>query len=153
MPELRTRHLFDIRIAYHVSEAVGRTPGGTRTITTLTGGAFHGERLRGVVLPTGGNDCALRRADGNVDVNVRLLLRTDDEALIYMHYTGLIAAPKPVMSRLLRGEALDAGEYAMLTTVRFETSVPRYTWLNRVISVGSAELFADRTEYVIDEIV
>lgn len=153
MPELQTRPLFDIRIDYHVSEAVGRTPGGTRTITTLTGGEFHGERLRGVVLPAAGNDWALRRSDGNVAVDVRLLLRTHDEALIYMHYTGLIAAPKAVMSRLLRGEALDRSQYAMLTTGRFETSAEPYAWLNRVMTVGSAELFADRTEYTILEIV
>ena len=109
--------------------------------------------MRGVVLPTAGNDWALRRADGNVDVNVRLLLRTDDEAVIYMHYTGLIVASPPVMSRLLRGESLDVAEYAMLTTARFETSAAPYGWLNRVMTVGSAELFADRTEYTVHEIV
>ena len=153
MPQLQTRHLFDIRIDYHVSEPVGRTPGGTRTITTLTGGEFSGERLRGLVRPTAGNDWALRRADGNVDVDVRLLLQTHDEALIYMRYTGCIVADKPAMSHLLRGESLPAGDYAMLTTGRLETSADDYAWLNRVITVGSAELFPDRTEYVIHEIL
>lgn len=153
MPKLQTRHLFDIRIDYHVSEAVGRTPGGTRTITTLTGGEFRGERLHGVVLPTAGNDWALRRADGNVEIDVRLLLQTHDEALIYMRYTGLIAAEKAVMSRLLRGEPLAPNDYAMLTTGRLETSSEDYAWLNRIITVGSAELFSDRTEYVIDQIL
>ena len=153
MPDLATRHLFDIRIDYHVSEPVGQTPGGTRTITTLTGGEFHGERLHGVVLPTAGTAWALRRGDGNVELDVRLLLQTRDEAQIYFRYTGLISAEKPVMSRLLRGESLPPSEYAMLTTGHLETSSDAYTWLNRIITVGSAELFSDRTEYVVHEVL
>ena len=54
-PSLSTRHLFDIDFVLGEINTIGATPYGHRVIGNLGGGAFSGERLRGKVLPSGGD--------------------------------------------------------------------------------------------------
>ncbi len=83
MSELKSRHLFDIDITIEPPQVLGATPFGDRRIVLLRGGTFEGERLKGVVLP-GGGDWIMARSDGALQLDVRLTMQTDDEQLIYM---------------------------------------------------------------------
>ena len=94
---------------------------GARQIYIVTGGTFEGPKLRGEVLP-GGGDWLQRRPDGVSRLDVRATLKTDDDALIYFHYRGVIA-PR------------DGGMYFRTTPV-FETKSEKYGWLNSIVSVG-----------------
>jgi len=58
---------------------IGTGPQGTRTIFNVTGGTFEGSRLRGTVLPNGG-DWLLVDSEGVGRLDVRLTLATDDGA-------------------------------------------------------------------------
>src|SRR5262245_1376086 len=89
MKELKSRHLLDISIELHPILLLGKTPAGERRIIPVSGGSFTGERLKGEILPHAGSDLLLTRSDGSYQQDVRLSLRTDDDALILMTYRGI----------------------------------------------------------------
>ncbi len=152
IPNIETAPLFDIEIDFDPATVLGKTPQGFRSIVAITGGSFEGPDLRGEVL-AGGGDWVRRRSDGAVELDVRITLRTDDGALIYMAYPGLIAGPDDVMGRLLRGEAVDAADYYLRTAPRFETGADKYDWLNRIVAVGSGALGQGRISYRIHRVL
>ena len=134
MHGVHTELLYDIAMDAEIDD-LGQTPLGHRRIVRVTGGTFEGPRLRGTVLP-GGGDWLVERADGVRQLDVRITLRTDDGALIYAHYPGLFDPAPGVMDRLLRGEPVDSSEYYFRTAPMFETASEKYAWLNRVLAVG-----------------
>jgi len=134
--ELKTAHLFTIWLDVGEMNDLGATPYGHRRIATVTGGRFEGEELRGTVLASPGGDWLLLRKDGVLMLDVRITLRTHDDALIYMSYRGMRHGPQWVLDRLNKGEKVDPSEYYFRTAPLFETSSEKYSFLNRIMSVG-----------------
>lgn len=152
MPTLKSEFLFTLSASVTQLLDVGAVPAGTRHVDLLGAGSFEGPRLRGTLL-AGGLDMKTIRPDGAVIPNVRLVLKTDDDALIFMHYTGIRCGPPEVMARIAAGEIVDATEYYHRSTPYFETASPRYGWLNRIVAVGSGWRKADRAGYEVFEIL
>jgi Protein of unknown function (DUF3237) len=153
MTELKSRHLFTLTLHLHPVEDLGQTPSGHRRVFPLSGGDFSGERARGTVLPVVGSDLLLTRSDGCSQQDVRLILKTDDGALILMTYRGVRDATPEVSARLARGESVAASEYYMRTSPFFETSSEKYSWLNRIVTVGMGERKPTAVVYQIFEIL
>ena len=86
---MNSRPLMTVRIAAAPPQKLGAVPHGIRSIVPVTGGDFEGPRLRGKVLP-GGGDWLLLRADGVLELDLRITLETDDHALIYMTFQGCV---------------------------------------------------------------
>jgi hypothetical protein len=82
------RPLFVMRLKVRPLQIIGETPGGFRRVGVVPGGSFSGARLAGEVLE-GGNDWQSVRRDGCTTLDVRLVLKTNDGALIEMTYRGL----------------------------------------------------------------
>ena len=141
MPEINTEFLFTIALEIQVS-SLGDTPYGSRRIFHFDAGSFEGPKLRGRVLPGGGGSSLIRR-DGVLEVDVRLILETDDKHQIYMAWKGLRHGPKEVMDRLYRGEIVDPGAYYFRTTPYFETSSEKYGWMNRICAIATGSLGAN----------
>ena len=152
MPDLKSEILFTYTCTVTRLHDVGATPFGIRNIDMLGEGKFEGPRLRGLVLP-GGIDQKLIGADGAMAVNVRLVLETDDGALIYMTYTGIRHGPREVMRRIAAGEAVDPSEYYLRNTPSLETAAVRYDWLNRTVAVGIGCRMPDHAAYDVFEIL
>lgn len=152
MPELRSEYLFTISVAVDALHDVGGVPLGTRHIDVLGKGKFEGPRLKGEVLP-GGMDMKTLRADGAMNPNVRLVLKTDDGALIFMHYTGVRHGSAEVMARIAQGEVVSPSEYYLRNTPYFETAAPKYDWLNRIVAVGVGRRMPDHAAYDVHEIL
>jgi hypothetical protein len=152
MPELKSEFLFTVTIGVSTLHDVGQTPLGTRHIDLLGAGSFEGPRLRGKVLP-GGMDQKIIRADGAMNPNVRLVLQTDDEALIYMHYTGVRYGTPEAMRRIAEGDEVDPSEYYLRNTPYFETAAEKYDWLNRIVAVGVGRRMPDHAAYDVFEIL
>jgi Protein of unknown function (DUF3237) len=156
LPEIlrnvRTRPLFVMRLDVRKLQIVGATPGSYRGIGVVPGGVFEGERLAGEVLE-GGSDWQAVRPDGTTTLDVRLVLRTKDDALIGMTYRGLRHGPADVIERLERGEAVDPERYYFRISPLFETAAPRYDWINRVIAVGIGHRLAEGPVYSVFEIL
>jgi hypothetical protein len=152
MPALESEFLCTIRIGVSKLHDIGQTPIGVRHIDLLGAGSFEGPRLEGEVL-AGGMDQKIFRPDGAMNQNVRLVLRTDDEALIYMHYTGVRYGTPEVMRRIAEGEEVDPSEYYLRSTPYFETAAEKYDWLNRIVAVGVGRRMPDHAAYDIFEIL
>lgn len=135
MTELKTEFLFEASIDLEEPQNLGATPQGNRLIFVVKGGSVEGPKLRGQVLP-GGGDWFLLRPDGAGELDVRGTLRTDDGHLIYISYRGILHASAEVFGRLLAGQAVDPGEYYFRTAPMFQTGSDRYGWLNRLVAVG-----------------
>jgi hypothetical protein len=132
---------------------IGTTPRGTRRYFPAIGGSFGGPRLRGEVLPDGG-DWLLLRPDGVLEQDVRMTLKTDDGAFIYVRYTGIRHGPPEEMARLAQGETVDPSAYYFRVAPRFETGAERYAWLNNILAVGVGErLPPNKVQYSIFEIL
>ncbi len=149
---VHTRPLFVMRLAVRKLLVVGATPGADRRVGIVPGGAFEGERLSGEVLD-GGSDWQTARRDGATALNVRLVLKTDDEALIGMTYQGVRHGPADVLQRLERGEEVDPASYYFRITPLFETAASRYDWLNRIVSVGIGHRRPDGPVYSVFEVL
>jgi Protein of unknown function (DUF3237) len=151
--ELKSRHLFTITMKLPPTLELGATPAGSRRVFTVSGGQFVGERLRGEVLPQAGSDLLLVRADGSAQQDVRLILRTDDGALILMTYRGVRHASQEVNERIARGERVAGSDYYLRTAPFFETSSAKYAWLNKIVSVAVGERQPDGVTYEVFEIL
>jgi hypothetical protein len=132
---IASRHLFDIGLRLHVPFPIGETPAGDRNVVTIVSGSFSGNRVRGSVVPDGSSDLLLRRSDGSFRQDVRLLLRTHDDALILMTYRGV-----------------RKGEY-FRTCPFFETGAHQYGWLNDIVCVGVGSRKIDTAAYRVFEIL
>jgi len=141
MPEINTEFLFTLALEIHVS-SLGETPYGNRRIFHFDGGSFEGPKLKGKVLPGGGGSSLIRR-DEALEVDVRLILETEDRHQISMAWKGLRHGPNEVMDRLYRGESVDPRSYYFRTTPYFETGSEKYGWMNRICAIATGSLGAN----------
>jgi Protein of unknown function (DUF3237) len=152
LKSVRTRPLFVMRLDVRKLQVVGATPGGFRRIGVVPGGSFEGERLSGDVL-VGGSDWQTVRSDGATTLNVRLMLKTKDDALISMTYQGVRHGPPDVVARIEKGEVVDPASYYFRINPLFETAAAKYDWINRVVTVGLGHRRADGPIYSIFEVL
>jgi len=101
------------------------TPSGGRWIFEVESGRFEGERLRASMEGSAAADWLQVGPDGTGTLDVRCLLRTDDDALVFLHYTGRVDL------------AAGTGPYA---APQFDTGDERYCWLNKVQAVAKGVL-------------
>lgn len=139
MSDVETEFLFEARINLTNEMHVGQTPDGYRMIVNVAGGRFEGPRLSGEVIPMSGADWSRIRADGHGALDVRMCLRTDDGAILYVHWHGLM-----VVGDANRAYALDfakpddpagASRYYFRASPQFEVGDERYAWLNNLLCV------------------
>ena len=136
---MRSRPLMTLRLHTAPVQHLGAGPRGTRFTFPITGGSFDGDRLRGKVLASG-SDWVVKRADGVLELDLRITLETDDGALIHMTFEGL------------RDDGAPGGPY-FRTLPRFETADAKYSFLNRLLAVGTGEIRADGPVHVIEEVL
>jgi Protein of unknown function (DUF3237) len=144
--------LMTLEVAVAPPQKIGAVPHGTRATAPITSGRFEGPRLRGRVLP-GGGDWTLLRSDGVLELDLRITLETDDGALIHFASFGLRHGPPEVIAALARGETVDPASYYFRTTPRFETGHPKYAFLNRLLAVATGDRKPAGPIYTIDEIL
>ncbi len=153
MTELKVRPIFTLLLEVQPAINVGKTPGVDRRVGVITGGRFEGERLRGTLLPGGSDWQAIRPGDGAWLLNVRIVLKTDDDAIIGMSYPGLRHGPKEVLDRIARGEVVKATDYYLRISATFETASEKYGWLNNIISVGVGHRLPEGPIYQMFEVL
>jgi hypothetical protein len=151
LKSVRSRHLFVMQLKVR-TVLIGATPGGSRRIGLVAGGSFEGERLSGVVID-GGNDWQAARADGSTTLDVRLVLKTQDDATIAMSYRGVRHGPIDVIERMERGEDVDPTSYYFRINPMFETASATYDWLNRILAIGIGHRQADGPVYSVFEVL
>jgi len=138
--------LYDMHADLDAPQIVGQTPVGMRQIFVVKGGTVEGPRIKGELLP-GGGDWALMRQDGAVQLDVRATIKTEDGALIYGYYSGLIIASMAQFGRIAGGEEVPLDEYYFYTNPMFQTGSPQYAWLNQVVAIGRGKALRGAVEY------
>ena len=138
--ELKSELLMEFHADLDEAQEIGDTPHGNRRIVYVTGGEFKGPKLKGEVLP-GGGDWLLVRPDGAGELDVRATMRTDDGHLIYSSYRGVFHA------------GAEGSELYFRSTPYFETASEKYGWLNRIVAVGVGTFGQSRVSYKVYEIL
>ena len=110
---------------------------GHTRIAPVTGGSFSGPRVKGTVRD-GGADW-ITQVSGHSSLDVRITLDTDDGAVIYMTYNGVVARN-------------DIGLYWRVTPV-FNTASEKYDWLSHIVCVGKSKQLEGKVAYDIFEIL
>ena len=150
--EILSRALMTVKVIAAPTRKLGAVPYGVRTFVPVAGGDFEGPRLRGTILP-GGGDWLLLRSDGVLELDLRITLETHDHALIYMTFQGIRHGPPDVIEAFSRREVVDPARYYFRTVPRFETSAEAYTFLNRIVTIGVGETRPEGALHRIDEIL
>ena len=104
---------------------------GHTSIAPVTGGTFSGPNIKGTV-HAGGADW-ITQVSGHTSLDVRITLETDDGAIIFMSYTGVVS----------RG---DTGLYWRVRPI-FQTASEKYDWLNHVVCVGKNKQVPGKVAY------
>lgn len=149
---LNSRFLGSLAIEVERPIPLGVTPSGLRRFDMLKGGTFTGPRVSGRILP-GGNDSLVQKTDGAYHPDVRVVLETNDGAMVLITYKAIRIASEDVHNRLLAGENLPYTDYYLRSAPFFETSAPQYDWLNRILSIGVGRREGPMVIYEIFEIL
>ncbi|KJC61554.1 hypothetical protein UP10_06680 [Bradyrhizobium sp. LTSPM299] len=152
---ITTEHLFDIVVDLKPRLDIGEGPYGRRVLFGAAGGTFEGPKLRGEVLAEGG-DWTLFRSDGTMSLDVRLVLKTHDGALLHMTYGGRWVTPPELRADIadpLGRYQVDPNSYYFRTNPLFETGAKQYAWLNDIVCAGIGYLVEGGIAYKVAQIV
>lgn len=155
MESLRARPLcvVDIRLEADAPLPLGKSPWRNRRVSYIAGGTVEGERLRGEVMPGGGDWSELGQgADGAALtlVDVRSLWKTHDGAIVDVRYSGRLVIPQAVLGDFrdpAKVEGLGDDDYYFRIQPIFETADARYDWLNALVAVGYGKRTAAGVRY------
>lgn len=128
-------HALSVRIELSPPVEQGRIDGKRKRFVPITGGTFEGPRLRGIVLP-GGGDWQAIHDDGLTEIFARYSLRTDDGVTIGITNPGVRVAAPEIIRRLANGENVPPDQYYFRTTPSFDVADGAYGWLRRRIFVA-----------------
>jgi hypothetical protein len=132
--DLKLEPLCDLEVSVEEPIFLGPSSWGTRVILPLAAdGIVRGPRLNGRIRQFGG-DWGLVRADNCFELDVRIVIDTDDGALIYSEYRGVVSMTQEQVEQSLGGELVPG--LSIYVTPRFETSHQDYQWLTRIQAVG-----------------
>lgn len=125
----------------------GAGPYGTRMVMTVIGGQVKGERISGSLVGAGA-DWAVIGPDGWARLDVRAQVQTDDGAVIYVSYGGLLELTEKVMAAVSSGTVgTEFEDQYFRTTPRLETGDERYAWVNQTLFVARGRMIPSGVEY------
>lgn len=150
--ELAFRPLFRLEAEVAAPIDFGMTSTGQRRIVPVTGGWFHGDRLRGRLL-AGGTDVQRLRADGTAELRIHAALETEDGDRILLNGHGLRHATPAVADRLSRGENPDPSLYYFREAITFETDRVHLAWLTRMIAIATGRRAPNRVNLDVFELL
>ena len=129
--ELKTEKIADFTVNLNPP-----TMAGSKIIYTVQSGTVKG-RINGIVLPIGG-DFATKIGETNIKLDVREVIQTDDSATIYVTKSGFIYADSTNFIKIVTGKGKDLSfdKYYFRSTYFFETTSPKYEWLNHTVGIA-----------------
>ncbi len=149
---MKLEYLMTYRADLKPPADVGPGPNGRRLIFDVVGGIFDGPKLRGTILP-GGGDWLQVGADNVARLDVRGTFLTNDGARIYLQYHGISVPSESAAEKRAGGGATDFGDQYFMTAPRFETGDARYSWLNAIVAVAEGRAGPNWVEYRVYQVV
>ena len=129
LTSLPVEHLFSAHLDVSAPTYVKDGPEGTKLIVAITGGTITGPKISGSIVANSGGDWVSIGAKGDLRIDVRFTIMTDDEAAIYVSYRGVLVGGKALCGPL------------------FETGDERYEWLNKLQGIGIGNASAEGVDY------
>lgn len=126
---LPVEHLFTVHLDVGDPTYIKDGPEGTKLIVGILGGTVAGEKINGVVMPHTAGDWVSIGPKGDMRIDVRLTVMTDDGAAIYMSYKGILTGGKALCSPL------------------FETGAEQYAWVNQKLGIGVGTASSEGVDY------
>ncbi len=127
-------------------QVIGPVPFGTRVVFTVTGGWAKGERINGKAIGAGG-DWMLMGSDGFGRLDVRGQIQTNDGAVLYVSYAGLLEMNQSVQTATSAGSETGYNDQYFRTMPRIESGDDRYTWVNKTLFVARGRIVTGGVEY------
>jgi hypothetical protein len=115
---------------------LGGVPAGTFVVAELESARFEGERLQASSKGVANADWVTISPDGTAVIDVKILLESDDGALIFCSYTG----------------RLDIATGTAYAAPTFQTGDERYAWLNNLVAVGKGKTDQKTLTYELAEL-
>ena len=115
---------------------LGGVPAGTFVVAELESARFEGERLKASSKGVANADWVTISPDGTAVIDVKILLESDDGALIFCSYTG----------------RLDLATSTAYAAPVFQTGDERYAWLNNMVAVGKGKTDQKTLTYELAEL-
>lgn len=125
----------------------GVSNGFKRRLIPITGGSFEGKRIKGSILP-GGGDWQDVAADGSAQIFARYSLRADDGTVIGVSNPGIRNGPPEVLRKLAAGEAVSPSLYYFRTMPTFTVQDGPHDWLRKSLFICSGVRRANDVEIV-----
>ena len=123
----------------------GVTRAGHRRVVAILGGRLS-EGVDADVLP-GGADWQLLHPDGVLEIDTRYTARTSAGELLHLRTRGVRTGDPEVLEGLLRGEAVDPGDYYFRVVVTVESAAPRFAMLQDSLLVAAAARTTELVAY------
>ncbi|MGH3556859.1 MAG: DUF3237 domain-containing protein [Mycobacterium sp.] len=144
---LELTHEFSFWAALKPPVDFGAGPLGRRIYFEVTGGVATGKRFNATAVG-GGGDWILVGPDNYGRIDVRLQFTTDDGALVYVQYFGLLELNAKVGEVIASGGSTTYADQYFRTTPRLETGDERYAWMNQSVFVARGHLLeGPKVEY------
>ena len=130
-------HVFTAQVQVDPPLMLGEAGGRARRIVPIGRGVVEGPRLKGEIIP-GGGDWQAIRSNGVTEVLARYVIRAEDGTMISVVNAGIRRASEPVIRRLLAGERVDPELVYFRAAPTFEVGEGPHAWLteNLFISAG-----------------
>jgi hypothetical protein len=128
------------------------SPLGPRQYWQVSDATLEGPRIRAGLAATGVDWMGVG-PDGFWRPDVRVQFRTDDDAVVLMHYTGLVQRTEAFAAAAEADRATGWDDAYIRLSVRFETGAPAYSWLTTSLFVAAGRLLGTgRLEYAIHRV-
>ena len=137
-PTLESQWLGTLRAGIVTPHPVGEN----LLVFNVLDGALEGPRVNAKALAPSG-DWIQVQPNGNWKLDVRLLFQTSDDEIIFCYYNGVLKADESVFQRINAGESVPGSDMYFRSTPYFQTSSPKYAWMNDIACVGTMRSFGD----------
>lgn len=115
------------------------SPNGERQYWEMSEGVLTGNRINARIALPGGDWMAVG-SDGFWRPDVRVQFITEDNAVVLLHYTGLVQQTERFVDAATEGRETQYTDQYMRMIMRFDTGAPQYSWLNQSIFIAEGRL-------------
>jgi hypothetical protein len=146
MLRLEPEMTYQVRTTQSLEPTIG-SPLGTRQYWQVSEATLKGARIRATLAATGSDWMEIGQ-DGFWRPNVRAQFLTDDGAVIFMRYTGLVQQTEAFKQAAIDDKPTAWTDQYMRLAIHFDTGAEKYRWLNMSLFVAAGRVLGTgRIEY------
>jgi hypothetical protein len=138
MIALEKEMIYRVRTAHPLDPTKG-SPHGARQYWQVSEASLDGPRMKAKLAATGGDWMGVSD-DGFWRPNVRAQFVTQDDAVVLMHYTGLVEQTDAFKKAAEADRETAFSDQYMRLALHFETGASSYAWLNKHLFVARGRL-------------